>query len=165
MLRWTPTRGAATPTLPPTGQKPPHPIPASLYPALLQELPLGSLQERPWCSGSSPSYPLNRKLLPSCTCPSSSLSDPRRWLGILVEFVGNCVVLFAALFAVIERSSLSPGMVGLSVSYALQVHRGPGTRAGLPLGQSPHRCDKHLLGTLLCPSVGTSSHRFCLPGL
>ncbi|XP_023364920.1 canalicular multispecific organic anion transporter 2-like [Otolemur garnettii] len=44
-----------------------------------------------------------------------------RWLGIRVDFVGNCVVLFAALFAVIGRSSLNPGLVGLSVSYALQV--------------------------------------------
>ncbi|XP_044152162.1 ATP-binding cassette sub-family C member 3 [Bufo gargarizans] len=44
-----------------------------------------------------------------------------RWLGILVEFIGNCVVLFSGIFAVIGRENLSPGLVGLSVSYALQV--------------------------------------------
>ncbi|KAM5135322.1 ATP-binding cassette sub-family C member 3 [Mantella aurantiaca] len=44
-----------------------------------------------------------------------------RWLGIRVESVGNCVVLFAALFVVIGRENLTPGIVGLSVSYALQV--------------------------------------------
>ncbi|KAM6164011.1 ATP-binding cassette sub-family C member 3 isoform 1-T1 [Rhynchocyon petersi] len=44
-----------------------------------------------------------------------------RWLGIRVEFVGSCVVLFAAFFAVMGKSSLNPGLVGLSVSYALQV--------------------------------------------
>ncbi|XP_019398025.1 PREDICTED: voltage-dependent T-type calcium channel subunit alpha-1G [Crocodylus porosus] len=44
-----------------------------------------------------------------------------RWLGIRVEFVGSCVVFFAALFAVLGKNSLNAGLVGLSVSYALQV--------------------------------------------
>lgn len=38
-----------------------------------------------------------------------------------IEFIGNCIVFFAALFAVTGKEHLNAGDVGLSVSYALQV--------------------------------------------
>ncbi|KAL2082928.1 hypothetical protein ACEWY4_020701 [Coilia grayii] len=44
-----------------------------------------------------------------------------RWLAIRLEFLGNLVVFFSALFAVISRESLNSGLVGLSISYALNV--------------------------------------------
>ncbi|XP_061547082.1 canalicular multispecific organic anion transporter 1 [Phycodurus eques] len=44
-----------------------------------------------------------------------------RWLAIRLEFVGNLVVFFAALLAVISRDSLDSGLVGLSISYSLNV--------------------------------------------
>ncbi|XP_068192205.1 multidrug resistance-associated protein 1 isoform X2 [Antennarius striatus] len=44
-----------------------------------------------------------------------------RWLAVRLEFVGNLIVSFAALCAVIARESLSPGITGLSISYALQL--------------------------------------------
>ena len=37
------------------------------------------------------------------------------------EFIGDLVILFAGIFAVLGRDTLSPGLVGLSLSFALQV--------------------------------------------
>ena len=48
-----------------------------------------------------------------------------RWLAVRLELIGNLIILFAALFTVIERNSsdggIDPGLAGLSISYALQV--------------------------------------------
>lgn len=45
-----------------------------------------------------------------------------RWLAMRLESLGNLVVFFSALFAVISRDSLNSGLVGLSISYALNVN-------------------------------------------
>ncbi|KAF8763126.1 Multidrug resistance-associated protein 1 like [Argiope bruennichi] len=44
-----------------------------------------------------------------------------RWLAIRLDFCGNFIIFFAALFAVLQRDSLDAGKVGLSVTYALMV--------------------------------------------
>ncbi|KAK2530524.1 Abcc2 [Columba guinea] len=44
-----------------------------------------------------------------------------RWLAIRLEFVGSLVVFFSALLAVISKGTLDGGIVGLSVSSALNI--------------------------------------------
>ncbi|POR37584.1 ABC transporter [Tolypocladium paradoxum] len=53
-----------------------------------------------------------------------------RWLGVRLEFIGSFVVLLAAGFAVTSvayDSRLSAGMVGLTISYALQITQSLGS--------------------------------------
>ncbi|XP_045534710.1 multidrug resistance-associated protein 1 isoform X1 [Papilio machaon] len=54
----------------------------------------------------------------SCYYPSCIAN---RWLAVRLEMIGNFIIFFAALFAVLDRSSTNAGLVGLSVSYALQI--------------------------------------------
>ncbi|CAK9795197.1 Multidrug resistance-associated protein 1 [Anthophora quadrimaculata] len=44
-----------------------------------------------------------------------------RWLAVRLEMVGNLIIFFAALFAVLSKGTIGSGVVGLSVTYALQV--------------------------------------------
>ncbi|XP_041353920.1 multidrug resistance-associated protein 1-like isoform X2 [Gigantopelta aegis] len=44
-----------------------------------------------------------------------------RWLGFRLELLGNFVILAATMFAVSSRDVISGGLVGLSISYALEM--------------------------------------------
>jgi ATP-binding cassette subfamily C (CFTR/MRP) protein 1 len=44
-----------------------------------------------------------------------------RWLAIRIEFIGTLVVFFSSLFGVIFRTRMSPGYIGLIISYSLSV--------------------------------------------
>ena len=66
-----------------------------------------------------------------------------RWLGFILDMLGNVVVLCAGVFAVQARDTITPGLTGLSVSYSLQVRPGsyslqvrPGLLTGLSVSYS-----------------------------
>lgn len=56
---------------------------------------------------------------------SYSHHSPCRWLAVRLEFIGSCVVLSSVLLAVISRNmdvkTLTAGIAGLSITYALGV--------------------------------------------
>ncbi|NXS94769.1 MRP1 protein, partial [Jacana jacana] len=52
-------------------------------------------------------------------CFPGAVAD--RWLATNLEFLGNGIVLFAAVFAAMGRTHLGPGTAGFSISYALQI--------------------------------------------
>lgn len=44
-----------------------------------------------------------------------------RWLALRLELIGNLITVFAALFAVLARNSISAGVAALSITYSLNV--------------------------------------------
>ncbi|CAF1688965.1 unnamed protein product, partial [Adineta ricciae] len=54
----------------------------------------------------------------SCNFASSVAN---RWLGVRLEMISNLIILFTATTSVLARGHLTPGTVGLVMTYALQI--------------------------------------------
>jgi len=44
-----------------------------------------------------------------------------RWLGIRLDLIASCIIFFTALFGVLSKGSLEPGVIGLTLTSAMQV--------------------------------------------
>ncbi|RWS29684.1 ABC transporter ABCC1-like protein [Leptotrombidium deliense] len=62
----------------------------------------------------------DRKVQHNLMCNFALLMG-NRWLSVLLNTFGALIILFVGLFATFRRDSLTPGMVGLSLSYALTI--------------------------------------------
>lgn len=71
-------------------------------------------RQKQFSAVNSQKIDLNQKILYSTIIAN-------RWLELRLELIGSFVVLFAAFFAVLGRETIDPGIVGLSITYALTV--------------------------------------------
>ncbi|NWW10452.1 MRP1 protein, partial [Oreocharis arfaki] len=62
----------------------------------------------------------NNVVYENLVCSYNNLIS-NRWLSVRLEFLGNLVVFFAALFVALSGNTVSSSTVGLSLSYALNV--------------------------------------------
>jgi len=78
----------------------------------------------------------------------STLSS--RWRAVCLDLIGSSIVLFAGLFAVLERDTISAGIAGLSVTYALQVQECHGNyKTGFNRKNAGLNCVRHVITELL----------------
>ena len=60
------------------------------------------------------------KVQTNVNCSYLSLSC-NRWLTVRLEFLGNLIIVFSSIFAILAKDELSPGVAGLSISYAFNI--------------------------------------------
>ena len=60
------------------------------------------------------------KVQTNLNCSYLSLSC-NRWLTVRLEVLGNFVIVFSSIFAILARDELSAGVAGLSISYAFNI--------------------------------------------
>ncbi|KAI9138244.1 P-loop containing nucleoside triphosphate hydrolase protein [Paraphysoderma sedebokerense] len=64
---------------------------------------------------------VNKKYMEENNEPYFLWISAARWLSVRLETIGGLLIFFAGLFGVISRTTVSPSLIGLSLSYALQV--------------------------------------------
>ena len=60
------------------------------------------------------------KVQTNVNCSYLSLSC-NRWLVVRLELLGNLIIVFSSIFAILARDELSAGVAGLSISYAFNI--------------------------------------------
>lgn len=74
-----------------------------------------------WCLFYISQRRVQTKYIKNLASQLKNIFHYHRWLSVRLEFLGNLMVFFAALLAVLAGSSIDSAIVGLSISYALNV--------------------------------------------